>query len=220
MTYESLIFDIDGTLWDSRALVAEGYNIQLRQEGLDHLCVDAETLKSLFGKVMTQIADQIFASIPVPERYTLMDRCMNRENQYLQENPCEIGYPNVAQTLKALCTNHRLFIVSNSQRGYPELCMEKLGIAPYITGHLCFGDTGTSKGQTIRELMKRHRIDNCAYIGDTQGDYEATLEAGIPFIWASYGFGSPAGYAAKIDRIDQLLDMQGTVDAPYVPVLR
>ena len=32
MTYESLIFDIDGTLWDSRALVAEGYNIQLKKE--------------------------------------------------------------------------------------------------------------------------------------------------------------------------------------------
>ena len=30
MNYESLIFDIDGTLWDSRALVAEGYNIQLK----------------------------------------------------------------------------------------------------------------------------------------------------------------------------------------------
>ena len=29
MNYESLIFDIDGTLWDSRALVAEGYNICL-----------------------------------------------------------------------------------------------------------------------------------------------------------------------------------------------
>ena len=51
MNYESVILDIDGTLWDSRALVAEGYNIQLRQEGLDHLCVDAEVLKPLFGKV-------------------------------------------------------------------------------------------------------------------------------------------------------------------------
>ena len=35
MRFESLIFDIDGTLWDSRALVAEGYNQQLRQEGLN-----------------------------------------------------------------------------------------------------------------------------------------------------------------------------------------
>jgi len=68
MNYESLIFDIDGTLWDSRALVAEGYNIQLRKEGLDHLCTDAEVLKSLFGKVMTEIGDALFASIPVPER--------------------------------------------------------------------------------------------------------------------------------------------------------
>ena len=68
MKYESLIFDIDGTLWDSRALVAEGYNIQLKAEGLDHLCVDAETLRPLFGKVMTEIADAILASIPVPER--------------------------------------------------------------------------------------------------------------------------------------------------------
>ena len=53
MQYESLIFDIDGTLWDSRELVAEGYNAQLRKEGMEHLCVDAERLKTLFGKVMT-----------------------------------------------------------------------------------------------------------------------------------------------------------------------
>ena len=57
MQYESLIFDIDGTLWDSRALVAEGYNIQLKAEGLEHLCVTAEDLKPLFGKVMSDIAD-------------------------------------------------------------------------------------------------------------------------------------------------------------------
>ena len=41
MKYESLIFDIDGTLWDSRGLVAEGYNIQLKAEGLEHLFVNA-----------------------------------------------------------------------------------------------------------------------------------------------------------------------------------
>ena len=207
MNYESLIFDIDGTLWDSRALVAEGYNIQLAKEGLDHLFVNAETLKSLFGKVMTEIADNIFSSIPVPERYALMERCMDTENRYLQENPCDIGYPNVRETMAALAKKHRLFIVSNSQCGYPELCVEKLGLTPYITGHLCFGDTGTSKGKTIRTLMDRYNIESCAYVGDTQGDYEATVEASIPFIWASYGFGTPDGYAAKIDRFDALTQL-------------
>ena len=207
MRYESLIFDIDGTLWDSRALVAEGYNIQLRQEGLSHLCVDAETLKGLFGKVMTEIADSLFASIPAPERYALMERCMETENRHLREDPCHIGYPGVKETLEQLSKQYRLFIVSNSQCGYPELCMEKLGLTPFIQGHLCFGDTGTSKGKTIRTLMEKYHIHSCAYIGDTQGDYEATLEAGIPFLFAAYGFGEPQGYAMKLHSIADLLNL-------------
>lgn len=207
MRYESLIFDIDGTLWDSRALVAEGYNIQLRKEGLGHLAVDAEMLRPLFGKVMTEIADAILYTIPEDRRYDLMARCMETENRYLMENPCHIGYPHIREVLEELAKNHRLFIVSNSQKGYPELSMEKLGLTAYITGHLCFGDTGTSKGKTIRTLMERYGIEDCAYIGDTQGDYEATVEAGVPFLWAAYGFGVPQGYAGKIESPEQLLTL-------------
>ena len=207
MNYESLIFDIDGTLWDSRALVAEGYNIQLKSEGLDHLCVTAEDLKPLFGKVMTEIADVILASIPESERYALMERCMKTENDYLFENECKIGYPKVKETMAELAKNHRLFIVSNAQCGYPELCIDKLGLGEYIQGHMCFGDTGTSKGKTVRTLMKKHNIENCVYIGDTQGDYEATVEAEIPFIWCAYGFGNPEGYDAKVDAFEDLLNL-------------
>ena len=82
--------------------------------------------------------------------------------------------------------------------------MEKLGIREYITGHLCFGDTGTSKGKTIRTLMAKYGIESTIYIGDTQGDYEATLEADIPFLWCTYGFGTPDGYAAKVGRFEEL----------------
>ena len=204
MKLESLIFDIDGTLWDSRALVAEGYNIQLCAEGYEHLCVTAEDLKPLFGKVMTEIADAILEEVPAAERYALMERCMETENRYLAENECRIGYAGVKETLEELAKNYRLFIVSNAQCGYPELCMEKLGIGHLIEGHLCFGDTGTEKGQTILELMRRHNIQSAAYIGDTQGDFEATVVADIPFIWAAYGFGSPAGAAGRITDIRQL----------------
>ena len=201
---KSLIFDIDGTLWDSRALVAEGYNIQLRAEGYPHLCVDAEVLRPLFGKTMSAIADAILAEVEVPERYVLMERCMETENRYLAENECHIGYAGVAETLEALAKAYDLYIVSNAQCGYPELCMEKLGIDHLIKGHLCFGDTGTEKGQTILQLMHRHGITDAYYIGDTQGDYEATVEANIPFIWAAYGFGNPEGFAAKLEDIRQL----------------
>lgn len=207
MRFESLIFDIDGTLWDSRVLVAEGYNLQLQEEGLAQFRTDPETLKALFGKVMTDIADALFPTLPAQERYPLMERCMARENRYLHENPCQVGYPGIRETLEALSRNHRLFIVSNSQCGYPEVCMEKLGIRELISGHLCFGDTQAPKGETIRILMERHGITSAAYIGDTQGDADAARDAGIPFVWASYGFGEASGWIAKADTPANLTEI-------------
>lgn len=207
MNAESLIFDIDGTLWDSRALVAEGYNEQLAKEHLEHLFVSAEIFRPLFGKVMTEIADVIFKTIPAPERYALMERCMESEHQLLHRDPCHIGYPQVKEILEDLAKNHRIFIVSNSQAGYPELCMEKLGIRHLIQDTLCFGDTGTDKGHTILTLMEKHHITSCAYIGDTQGDLDAARVAGIPFVWAAYGFGTPESYDGKADTFRQLLSV-------------
>ena len=204
MKLKNIIFDIDGTLWDSRQQVAEGYNEQLMAEGLDYLCVTAEELKSLFGKTMTEIADILFADLPQTERYGLMERCMNRENGHILQSDTIKGYEGVKETMELLAQEYDLYIVSNSQQGYPEVCMEKMGLTHLIRGHLCFGDTGTEKGQTILELMRRHEISDAVYIGDTQGDYEATLVAGIPFIWAAYGFGTPAGWDARIDHIRQL----------------
>ena len=196
---ESLIFDIDGTLWDSRVLVAEGYNLQLKDEGFERYYVTAEELKSLFGKTMQEIADLLFPDQPESVRYPLMERCMERENRHLEENPCRIGYPGVPQMLETLSKTHRLFIVSNSQKGYPELCIEKMKIGPFISGHLCYGDTQVCKGETIRRLLEQYHIASACYIGDTQGDMEATYQAGLPFIWAAYGFGNPEKYDHRID---------------------
>ena len=208
MKEKNLIFDIDGTLWDSTGLVARGYNLQLRDEGIDDPVVTAALLKTLFGKTMTQIGDALFPHIPLPERYALMERCMHKEHQVLEEDPCRIAFPGVAETLEKLAEGHDLYIVSNSQKGYPELTMEKLGVKHLFKGHLCFGDTGTSKGQTIARLMREHGLTSAVYIGDTQGDYEATVEAGIPFIFCAYGFGSPAGWTARIEKIQDLLTLE------------
>ena len=201
---KSLIFDIDGTLWDSRAIVAKGYNDYLREIGRPDLQVDAEYLKTLFGKTMTEIADIMLDSIPAPERYDVMQGCMDREDEFLHEDPCDIAFPGVKETLEKLKEDYRLFIVSNAQCGYPELMMDKLGIRHLFEGWMCFGDTNLPKGDTIRILMERHGITDAVYIGDTQGDLEASEKAGIPFIFCTYGFGNPEHWDAKIDQISDL----------------
>ena len=190
---KALIFDIDGTLWDSVALVGEGYNLQLISEA---------KLRTLFGKTMVDLADGMLAGLPKEQRMEQMERCMDREMVHLWESPCNIGYPKVKETLAALSEKRNLYIVSNSQRGYPEVCIEKLGLTPYIRGHLCFGDTGAAKSVTIRTLM-----ESAAYVGDIQGDCDSAHAAGIPFVWAAYGFGDVKDYEAKIDRFEDLLSL-------------
>ena len=201
---KSLIFDIDGTLWDSRAIVAEGYNDYLREIGRPDLQVDAEYLKSLFGKTMTEIADIMLVSIEKPRRYDVMQGCMDREDEFLHNDPCRIAFPGVEETLRKLKEDCRLFIVSNAQCGYPELMMDKLDIRQLFEGWMCFGDTGLPKGDTIRILMERHSISDAVYIGDTQGDLEASRKAGIPFIFCTFGFGEPEAWDARLDDFRQL----------------
>ena len=208
---KSLIFDIDGTLWDSRAIVARGYNDYLCEIGRPDLQVDAEYLKTLFGKTMTEIADIMLDSIPVPERYAVMQGCMDREDEFLHNDPCDIAFPGVKETLEKLKESYRLFIVSNAQCGYPELMMDKLGIRHLMEGWMCFGDTNLPKGDTIRILMERHGITDAVYIGDTQGDLEASQKAGILFIFCTYGFGIPETFDAKIDAFTDLPELLKTM---------
>jgi phosphoglycolate phosphatase len=55
--------------------------------------------------------------------------------------------------------------------------------------------------------MQRNKLKEAVYVGDTQGDYDATVAAGIPFIYARYGFGQPERYDHAIDQLPDLLNM-------------
>ena len=52
--------------------------------------------------------------------------------------------------------------------------------------------------------MERHGIDSAVYIGDTQGDLEASRYAGIPFVFCRFGFGTPEAFDAAVDSFPEL----------------
>ena len=208
---KTLIFDIDGTLWDTRAIVARAYDVELEAMGVYDLHVTAEYLTSLFGKTTKEIADVMFARFPEEERVGMIQRCMNAGRKLMVADPCRVGYEGVKETLLKLKENYRLFIVSNSQVGYPELMLEKLELEGVFEDHLCYGQTGLPKGDTIRLLMDRHGITDAVYIGDTQGDLDGADRAGIPFIYCTYGFGTPKRWDAKIDDFRQLPEVLCTL---------
>lgn len=202
---KNIIFDVDGTLWDTTEVVARAWNRAISEVGGTEAVISAAILKREFGKTMDIIANNLFYDAGAEKRAQLMRQCYKYEHEDLIESTENLLFPHVKETLRKLLEKHKLFIVSNCQCGYIELFMKKAGIGEYITDFECFGNTGKSKGENIRLLMERNEIEDAVYVGDTQGDYEATVLAGIPFVYARYGFGSVESYDLAIDDIQELL---------------
>lgn len=189
--YDSIIFDIDGTLWDSTGKVAVSYNRCLS----DNPSVKAVSpitpalLKKEFGKPMIQIARDLFPSLSDSGCEDILRRLCARENEDLLRDSPD-AYPGVRRVFEKLSPELPLFIVSNCQAGYIELFLQATGLGSCITDHLCPGDTGKMKAGNIRLLADRYALRAPVYVGDTLGDYEACREADVGFIFASYGFGN------------------------------
>ena len=203
---DSIIFDVDGTLWDSTDSVARSWNLAIQENSSLDLTITENALQQVFGKTMTEIADTLFSRLPEKERIKLLEVCFQYENRYLETHPGKL-FDGVTDTLAALSGQYPLFIVSNCQQGYIEVLLRTCSLEPFIKDHLCFGETQTSKGQTILTLMKRNGLKNPVYVGDTRGDADACAEAGIPFIFAGYGFGDVPDAKMRISKFTDLKDL-------------
>ena len=188
-------------------MVAKAWNKAISEVGGTVAVVSAAALKKEFGKTMKVIADDLFDDADETTKELLMKKCCICEHEALEENTANLLFPDVVETIKKLSEKHRLFIVSNCQSGYIELFMNKAGIESYIKDWECFGDTGKGKGENITLLMQRNNLTDAVYIGDTQGDYEATQMAEIPFIFAKYGFGNVKNCEREISGIKELLSL-------------
>lgn len=202
----NIIFDVDGTLWNTTEVVAKSWNKAISEVGGTEAKITASILQKEFGKPMDVIADNLFHDADKEKRALILDQCCKYEHDYIIEHTEELLYADVKETIKKLSEKCNLYIVSNCQSGYIELFMEKAGIKQYIKDHECFGNTGKNKGENIKHLIERNNLDDVVYVGDTQGDYEATVFAGIPFIFAKYGFGNVENYYMAISEIKELLN--------------
>lgn len=205
MKPDSIILDIDGTLWDSTPIVAEAWNDVIKDRADISSRFTAHQLTRLFGRPLYTIADLAFPSLEKTDRYALIDLCCEREHEYLYASVRDILYPGVADTIRKLSNEYKLFIVSNCQDGYIELFLDKTGLSPFIADFECPGTSSRSKGTNIRLVMERNHLTNPVYVGDIEGDRLASKEAGIPFCHAAYGFGKVENPDYVIRRFADLL---------------
>ena len=73
---DSIIFDVDGTLWDSADSVAAAWNLAIKKFSSLDITLDREILGSVFGKTMTDIGDILFPSLSETEKDSLAFRLL------------------------------------------------------------------------------------------------------------------------------------------------
>lgn len=203
---DGVLFDVDGTIWDSTGVVTEAWNKALVDTGFGDTQVTADRLKGLFGLPMIEIMKNILPGVEEKELRRFETVCNEYEEQYITEKS-GAPYEEIADTIMELSKRVPVIIVSNCQSGYIELMMHHLKLEEYVTDHVCPGDSGLLKAENILMMSEKHDIKKPAYVGDTVMDEEACKKAGVPIIFASYGFGKVSEPSAIIEKPADLLEL-------------
>ena len=206
MKFDSLIFDLDGTLWNSADTVAEAWNTALEKAGYDIRITGNDVLKQM-GKPMDAIMRDAFGdTITKDQTMEFLEILSVEEINHIEKTGGKL-MPALEETLSLLKEKYRLFIVSNCQKGYIEAFLKAHKLSEYFEGFMCWGDTKLPKAETNKQLIARYSLKNPVYIGDTEGDHISAEGAGIPFVHAAYGFGEVSGCDYRIEKFSDLTDI-------------
>lgn len=203
---DCIILDIDGTLWDTTPIVADAWNEVLKDRTDVAWRGSSVKLKALFGRPLPVIASMIFTELSEKEQLILIDECCEAEHHALEKMPGKV-FEGVVETIQKLSEKYKVCIVSNCQAGYIELTMKCLGIEDCITDFECPGYSGLPKGENCKLVMERNGFKTAVYVGDTQGDADASSFAGIPFVFCEYGFGEVEKADYRIKKFSELLEL-------------
>lgn len=203
-TFDSYLFDMDGTLWDAVDSYCAVWNRTVADCGASVPPVTRVRLETLMGKPLDFIYSCLIGDST--DRETFMKRLEENERAMMPVIGGRL-YDGARTTLEKLRERGaRLFMVSNCQADGLPTFIRFNALDGIFTDTLSFGATGNEKDVNIRYLVERYNLECPLYIGDTAGDAHCAHAAGVPFAWASYGFGHDVeDYEFRLNNIEELL---------------
>ena len=206
MKIDSIIFDLDGTLWNSVEGICSAWKTVLAKYPDIKKVITYKEIESYMGLPINEIGRRLFPDLHEDFQMRLMKECCETEQIYLSRHGGKL-FPGLEETLKKLCEQYKLFIVSNCQDGYIQCFLEVHKLGRYFTDFESWEVTGLSKGENNKLIIKRNNLKSSIYVGDTSGDAKSALDAEIPFVYARYGFGSVEKYDYVIDSFEEILNL-------------
>lgn len=203
---DAIIFDLDGTLWNTVDSCLKATSFVKEEHSDITRDVTKEQIESAMGKTSDEIVNIYYGYLPREKGEEYANEAFNKNVDNLLKEGGTL-YPNTRDTIIKLSKKYKLYIVSNCVKGYIESFLNTSGLKDYFSDYESYGNTLLSKGENIKLVIDRNNLKNPIYVGDTKGDMEASNYAGIPFVYAAYGFGKVEGFDYKINDISELLNL-------------
>ena len=204
--FDSIIFDLDGTLWDTSKACAAAWNNVLTRNGISFRKITSDDVRAVTGLPHDKCIETVFKSLPDEQISLLTAETMEEAMLVITEIGGEL-YEDVAEGLHELREKYELLIVSNCQSGYIENFLVQNDFEKLFKDHLCWGDTKNSKSINTRTIVQRNKLINPVFVGDTEGDLKAARDCGIDFLQVAYGFGPPISGCKLANSFSELVLM-------------
>lgn len=186
-----IIFDLDGTLIDSREDLADAVNEVRTIRGLDELPLQAviknigDGQRKLIMRSIPEVADDKDA---LEAALADMQKCYQKRLTVKTRL-----YPGVSETLNILKHKYKLAIISNKPEDSVRMILADLGIlecfSAIIGGGRCKNLKPHPESVYLAAELSGCTLENAWFVGDHRTDMGAAANAGIKACYCAYGFG-------------------------------
>ncbi|WP_282936956.1 HAD family hydrolase [Paenibacillus sp. RC67] len=188
---EAMIFDLDGTLFQTETLLLPAYHAtfdELRAEGAYEGATppESEILGSL-GMLLEHIWQRVMPDVDVQVHRRADELLLDYQIQGLLRGDGKL-YEGVAETLSTLrAQGIRLFVASNGLESYVKGVVLHKELGPLFEGLYSAGEYQTrSKVDLVQMLLETYNVKSAWMVGDRSSDVEAGRENGLTVIGCDY----------------------------------
>lgn len=205
--FDSVVFDLDGTLWDTRAIIVRARNAVARKLDLNVPSVTVEDVRKTMGLPVDEVYRVSWPTLNQTE-LAAVKRDLPALIDEALASATDLLYPGVFAGLERLAAQKPIFIVSNCSESYLESFLDGSGSRSVFTDCECYGRTGLPKGTNLSNVVRKHGLQTPVYVGDTDSDRIAAVQAQTAFIHAAYGFGElPSGDHLTAQSFEDVLNL-------------
>lgn len=186
LRYETLIFDLDGTISDPFTGISRSINYAL--ESLNYAPVDPQRIRTLIGPPLTQIFEHFLGALPDRDMQDLVDKYRERYATIgYAENAIYEGIPGIIGQLAD--TGYRMGICTSKRVDYAQRIVDMFGLGQHFS-FVDGGGDGIEKRQQIESMIALGMTANTAImIGDRAVDVLAGKSNDLASAGVLWGFG-------------------------------